>query len=325
MKEGTKMIYVLFGVQGLILENQCKKILKENLGVLDEFHYVKYSLYETSIDDILFDAELPSLTGENKAIVVYNSFFLASDKPKEKIKVDHNFDLLSKYLDTPNPSCDIIFIFETDKLLEKSVLVKKLKNIAKIIEAKEITKEEWPLYIKKYLARLNVTIDDDAAEQLAVRVQGDALRFTNEAKKLSLYRNHLTINDIELMVARPLEENAFAIFDFLLKKKKNEALKIYRDLLMENEEPVRLISLLANQFRLLSEIDYLTNQYSSNYDIAKVLGIHEYRVKLGKGHLKNISITKVLNTLDSLYRLDYEIKSGKVDRFFAFEMFLLKF
>ncbi len=319
------MLYILFGPQGLILENQCRKILKENLCAIDDFHCAKFSAYETPITDIIMEAELPSLTGEKKAIVIYNSFFLTGDKAKEKLKVEHDFDALEKYIENPNPDTDMIFICEGEKLQEKSGLVKLLKSQAKVIEAKEITKEEWPIYIRRYFKNLQVTIDDDAVDELAIRVQGDALRFTNEAKKLALYSTHLTLEDIELMVARPLEENAFAIFDFLLKKKKSSALQIYRDLLKENEEPVRLISLIANQFRLLTQIDCLSMTYPSNYDIAKVLGVHEYRVKLGLDHLRRINVKKIFKALDELYYLDLNIKSGKIDRFYAFEMFILNF
>ena len=38
-----------------------------------------------------------------------------------------------------------------------------------------------------------------------------------------------------------------------------------------------------------------------------------------------ISETTTRNTLDDLYQLDLDIKSGLVDRHYAFEMFLLKF
>ncbi len=319
------MLYILFGPQGLILENQCRKILKENLTEIDDFHCVKFSALETPIEDIVNEAELPSLTGERKAIVVYNSFFLMGEKPKDRLKVEHDFDILKAYLENPNQDTDLIFICEGDKLLEKSELVKILRTKAKIIEAKEITKEEWPIYIQKYFKRLQVLIDYDAVEELSLRVQGDALRFTNEAKKLALYSDHITLQDVEMMVARPLEDNAFSIFDCLLKNKKGQALKIYRDLAMENVEPVSLISLIAGQFRLLSEIDYLNGLFETNYDISKALGVHEYRVKLGREHLRRNNIQKILKALDQLYTLDYQIKSGQVDRFYALEMFILNF
>ena len=77
----------------------------------------------------------------------------------------------------------MIFILEASKLNERSSIVKKLLKVAKVFEAKEITKEEWPVFIKKYFKKDDVNIDDSAVEELSLRVQGDALRFTNEAKK----------------------------------------------------------------------------------------------------------------------------------------------
>ena len=109
------------------------------------------------------------------------------------------------------------------------------------------------------------------------------------------------------------------------KKDKSKAISIYRDLLVEGSEPVQLVGMLANQFRLLSEVSYLSTQYSSNNEIARILGVHEYRVKLSRDHLRRITYKKILKKIDELYQLDLDIKSGVVDRFFAFEMFLIRF
>ncbi len=319
------MVYLLFGTQGLILEKQCRKILKDNLSEIDDFHVQKFIATDTTIQDIIYEVELPSLLGDKKAVIVYKPYFLSSEKSKEKIESEQDYKVLEQYLDHPSEYNDLIFILEAPKLNERAVIVKKLLKVARVIEAKEITKEEWPVYIKTYFKKIGVSIDDDAADELAIRVQGDALRFTNEAKKLALYSDYIRLEDIELMVARPLEENAFAIFDHLVKKQNDKAISIYRDLLVENEEPVRLISLLANQLRLLLEVDYLRNEFPSSYEISSQLKIHEYRVKLALGHLRMLSRKKIEKKLESLFKLDLDIKSGKVDRFFAFEMFLIKF
>lgn len=319
------MIYLLFGTQGLILEKQCKKILKENLESIDDFHLQKFNATETTIQDIVSEVEFSSLLGDKKAVVVYKPYFLSNERTKEKIDSSQDFEALEAYLDNPSDINDLIFILEAPKLNERSSIVKKLLKVAKVIEAKEITKEEWPIYIRTYFKKAGTLIDEDAVQELSLRVQGDALRFTNEAKKLMLYSEHITLEDVELMVARPLEENAFAIFDCLSKKQNDKAISIYRDLLVENEEPVRLISLIANQLRLLLEVDYLKSKTPSQKEIASELGIHEFRVKLALGHLKSLSRKKITKKLDDLYNLDLDIKSGKVDRFFAFEIFLIKF
>lgn len=319
------MLYLLFGPQGMILEKQCKKIIKDNLEVIDDFHVIKFMADEVTIQDIVFEADQTSLTGERKAIIVYHPYFLSTSKTKEKIESLQDYKVLMEYLESPNTFTDLIFVLEADKLNERSEIVKLLKVKAKVIEAKEITKEEWPRFIQQYFQKLNVSIDPDATSELALRVEGDAMRFVNEAKKLALYTDHITYDDIQTMIARPLEENAFLIYDCLLKKDKSKAISIYRDLLVEGSEPVQLVGMLANQFRLLSEVSYLSTQYSSNNEIARVLGVHEYRVKLSRDHLRRITYKKILKKIDELYQLDLDIKSGVVDRFFAFEMFLIRF
>ncbi len=319
------MLYLLFGPQGMILEKQCKKIIKDNLEVIDDFHVIKFMADEVTIQDIVFEADQTSLTGERKAIIVYHPYFLSTSKTKEKIESLQDYKVLMEYLESPNTFTDLIFVLEADKLNERSEIVKLLKVKAKVIEAKEITKEEWPRFIQQYFQKLNVSIDPDATNELALRVEGDAMRFVNEAKKLALYTDHITYDDIQTMIARPLEENAFLIYDCLLKKDKSKAISIYRDLLVEGSEPVQLVGMLANQFRLLSEVSYLSTQYSSNNEIARILGVHEYRVKLSRDHLRRITYKKILKKIDELYQLDLDIKSGVVDRFFAFEMFLIRF
>lgn len=319
------MLYLLFGPQGMILEKQCKKIIKDNLEVIDDFHVIKFMADEVTIQDIVFEADQTSLTGERKAIIVYHPYFLSTSKTKEKIESLQDYKVLMEYLESPNTFTDLIFVLEADKLNERSEIVKLLKVKAKVIEAKEITKEEWPRFIQQYFQKMNVNIDPDATAELALRVEEDAMRFVNEAKKLALYTDHITYDDIQTMIARPLEENAFLIYDCLLKKDKSKAISIYRDLLVEGSEPVQLVGMLANQFRLLSEVSYLSTQYSSNNEIARILGIHEYRVKLSRDHLRRITYKKILKKIDELYQLDLDIKSGVVDRFFAFEMFLIRF
>ena len=127
------------------------------------------------------------------------------------------------------------------------------------------------------------------------------------------------------MVAKPLEDNAFLLFNMLLDGKNAEAVELFKDLRVKNVEPVTLISQLANQFRLLNEVAYLSRKRMSKEDIASELKIKPGRVYILSKLLPMISEKTIHNTLDDLYQLDLDIKSGQVDRHYAFEMFILKF
>ena len=56
-----------------------------------------------------------------------------------------------------------------------------------------------------------------------------------------------------------------------------------------------------------------------------MLGVKTIRVDIAKKQIYSVSENTVLKTLDDLFYLDYNIKSGAVDRFYAFELFLINF
>ena len=133
MNKERKVLYLLFGPQGMILEKQCKKIIKDNLEVIDDFHVIKFMADEVTIQDIVFEADQTSLTGERKAIIVYHPYFLSTSKTKEKIESLQDYKVLMEYLESPNTFTDLIFVLEADKLNERSEIVKLLKVKAKVI------------------------------------------------------------------------------------------------------------------------------------------------------------------------------------------------
>lgn len=58
-------------------------------------------------------------------------------------------------------------------------------------------------------------------------------------------------------------------------------------------------------------------------DIASILGIHPYRVKLAIINSKNYESDHLLNILSKLADLDYDIKTGNANKELALELFIL--
>ena len=73
--------------------------------------------------------------------------------------------------------------------------------------------------------------------------------------------NIITLDDIkpnvEDLVAKTLEHDAFKMLNAYLSHNQHEALKIYHDLLRQKEEPIKLVGLLANNIRTMSNVFYL--------------------------------------------------------------------
>lgn len=325
------MNFIIYGEQSVMIKNRLKKVVKERLDFVDEMNFVKFDMANTTLDDVIEEASYLPLGYEHKIIVLEDCLFLekskaSKGKKKKDEDIDEAMERFVSYVKHANEDCDLVLTLNSTNIDKSSVLYNSLLENGKVYELLSVDKKDLPTYIYRYFNEtLSTKIDRDAIDELADRIKGDLNVFVNEANKLSLYTNHVTYNDVIALVNKPLDENAFEMFNYLLGKRNGDAIRLFRDLRVNSVEPVTLISLLSNQFRLLYQIIYLAKSGYSNDEIAKELGIKEGRVYVLKKYMYTMSLKEILDTLDKLFDLDYNIKSGQVDRIFAFEMFLINF
>lgn len=322
------MIYFLYGDQYPTLKKQLKKLKEMLLGdTVDEFNYVSLSAKEVPVQDIVSEASKPALFSPKKMIVIFDPYFLTTSKEKVDIEKIQDYEVLKKYLENPAPYTDLVFFLEGSNISTRSEIYKKINKYGTIQEAQNLTNDQLNGIGMQYFKKRNVEISNDAFQELLYRCDNDLAKFTMEANKLCLYSSKITKEDVENMVSLKLEQNAFAIAENLIQGNTERALKIYYDLRILKEEPVRLIALMASQFRILTEVGYLSEKGNKKDkdSIAKVMAIHPYRVQLALQNLNFIHQETAKAVLDQLYDLDYKIKSGQIDPYFGFELFLLNF
>lgn len=323
------MIYLISGKQNIRLKSQMKSIVKKSLGEIDAINFVKHDATLTVVQEIVDDANYLPLGYDHKAVVVDNPYFLLKEKGKNKIESEQNYQELIDYINHPDESCDLIFLVNTtdNEINKKSEIYQAIEKNGQIIALSEPKENEWQQVVAHYFKEKwpNVVIDNDAIQELARRTEGDYASLFNNGSKLALYTEHIRYDDVTLMVTRPLEENAFLLFNYLIDNKNMEAVALYRDLKSNNVEPVTLISMIANQFRLLNRVSYLSKKRYENDSIAQELNINPIRAKILRKNSMVISQKAINRTLEDLYQLDLNIKSGLVDRFYSFELFLINF
>ena len=314
------MNYILYGELYPMIRKHLNKILKERLGEIDDFNVTKIDFEESSLDEIEYESSSLPLGYEKKAVVVDNAHFLTKDvEQKDESKV---LEILKKSQD----DIDLIFIHRDSNVDKKGKIFNIIKENGQVLEFLNIEKDEWPIYIKKYFKNKNVEITSEATNELANRVDGDLTRFINEAEKLCLYKNSITLTDVALMVSKPLEDDAFQMSNALFRGENGVAISIYRDLKLLGQKFVdALIPMLASQFRFISEVCFLDSKGLEKEEIASELSVSPVRVKIALKNSKNISRKQIANVLDKLYNLDLQIKSGQIDRSYGLELFLINF
>jgi len=323
------MIYLISGRQNIRLKSQMKSIVKKSIKEIDPMNFVKIDASMTLVQEIVDEANSLPLGYDNKAVVVDNPYFLLKERSKVKIESDQDYDKLIDYINHPDNNCDLIFLVNTSEsdIDKKNSIYQAIEKNGQIIALNEPKENEWHQVVAHYFKEKwpDTIIDSDAIYELARRTEGDYASLFNNGSKLALYTNHIRFDDVTLMVTRPLEENAYLLFNYLIENKNIDAVSLFRDLKNANVEPVTLISMIANQFRLLNRVSYLAKHGYDNDQIAEELKINPIRAKILRKNSMVISQKRINQTLEDLYNLDLQIKSGLVDRIYSFELFLINF
>jgi DNA polymerase-3 subunit delta len=159
------------------------------------------------------------------------------------------------------------------------------------------------------------------------RVGNDIGILAQEVEKLKLYKidtKEITRDDIIACSTLNIDTDIFRFIDNIINKNKKDALNTYYEMLKNNEEPIKIIALLASKFRLMYQAVHLSRKGFNNNEISKILGVHAYPVKLaieaGIRYPEELS----LSYLNSLATLDIEIKTGLVDSKLGLELFIMK-
>ena len=320
------MVYLIYASQTISIQNRIKKIIKESLDVVDDMNYVKFDGNNVLVQDYVDEANYVPLGYDHKVVVVDNCYYLIKPKARNKIESEQDYDKLIDFINHNDESVDLILTATSLSIDTKNEIYLLIKEKGKIVEIPDMDLSNWKEGVRKYcLENAKLKIDSLAINELAERTNGDLALLQNSVIKLSLYKDKITYDDVVLMVARPLEDNSFLFFNYLMQGKNIDAIGLLKDLKVNNVEPVTLIGMLANQFRLLNQIAYLSKQGESEDDIAKILKINPYRAKIMKKNMYYMSKKNIQKTLDDLYLLDLQIKSGLVDRYYGFELFLINF
>lgn len=307
-------IFLLYGEEDYLINEKINEIKSDYLS----YDCIKYDMMESNISEALEDASMGSLFSLNKIIVCYNCFFLTG----VKCEIEHKLDDLSNYV--KHDSDNILILAVTNNSLDnRKSIIKELKNKAEVIEYKKLKGFEINNFIKNYCKKSKYTIENDAINLLINKLTDNLNIITMELEKLFVYKNDgkITKDDVDICTSKLINTNIFDLIDSIVKNDTDRSMELYDDLLLLNEEEIKLIIILANQFRLIYQVKTMYKGGYSEYNIASLLGINPYRIKLANESA--VSETDSLIYLRKLGELDRNIKTGKINKKVGFEKFIL--
>lgn len=314
------MIHLIYGDELLLMEQKLTKMKKEYNCNDENMNYSSYDLTNDTIENVYEDViTLPFFTN-NKMIVVKNAIFLTTKKVK---KDEHTLQLFEKCLDDIADNIHLVIFICAEKLDERKVIVKKLRKVANVYAINKLNYYKVSDSARQSIKRREAIIDDDALELLLSRTGTNLIDVASEVEKLCLYTKHITYKDVDVLVNKPVDENVFDLTSAILNRHHDKIFNIYKDLMLMNEEPVKLIILIANSMRLIYQVKLLDRKGYTDQEIAKMLGVNPFRLKYVRQEGGSFQIDELLRYLNKLSLLDVKIKTGQVDKKIGLELFML--
>jgi DNA polymerase-3 subunit delta len=304
------MTYLLYGIEEYLINKEIEKISTNNK--IETINIVNYE-YSDNIKNIIDDANTYSMFQSNKMIVVNDFIFTTDDK---------EIDIIGDYLKNPNPNTILIFVSSTQKLDERKKITKLFKSYAKVEEFIKVTN---PINIVKEMFH-GYEIGYSDMVYFIDRVGDNIEMLEMEADKLKNYKfdeKKISREDIDNITTNNVDLDIFNLVEKITLKDKKESLEIYYAMLKNGEEPLKILILLANQFRIIYQAKNLYLKGYSEADIASTLKIHPYRIKLALEKGRTLNNDNLLKYLKELANLDYQIKSNQIDKTLGLELFIV--
>lgn len=306
------MVYLLYGTEDFEIEEEIKKLSKD----IDEMNISKYDLNNDMLSLALEDAKTISLFSDKKLVIVDNANMFTGSTSKDS-------ELIEEYLNHINENTTLVLIVHNDKLDTRKKITKLIKKVGKVQEFND--ELDTTSLVRRLFKDYN--IDYKTIQLFIDRVGNNPLIIQSEINKIKIYKDNdknITEEDILNLTAKLIEIDIFKLIDYIVRKNKEKALELYYEMLKMNEEPIKIVVILANQFRIMYQSKELLKKGYSEKDIANTLKIHPYRVKLAIQNSRNYTSDILLKNLNALADIDIGIKTGTINKDLALELFILK-
>lgn len=311
------MLYLLYGTQEYLINEKIKEIIENNK--IEKYNRETFDLEEHKISDIIDAANTISLFSGKRLIIIENSFIFTGVGKKTE---DKELVSLTNYLDHSNPDTILIFKLPYEKLDARKKIVTNFKKKATVLEFNKV--ENYHNSIKKMFEPYRIQYRE--IDYLLTRVGKQLDVLSQEIEKIKTYKHEdkeITKEDIELLTTKNINTDIFQLIDNIILNKKEDALESYYQMIKLGEEPIKIIVMLANQFRLIYQVKELYKKGYREYDIMDILEQKQYPIKKASEKMHRYAEEKLITCIYELANLDIQIKSGLIDKNIGLELFIL--
>lgn len=300
-----------------VLSEKKKELIS---GLKASSEITNIDLKETSCGTVLSELLTIPFLVDFKIVVLRNALLFSKNDNGKYLD-----DFLA-YLSNPNPTT-ILIIEIIEKPDGRDKLFKEIKKKSYYLSLNTLDNSNLTTYAKERFSMDKYSVDSITISEIVKRSDNELSLLKENIKKLEIYKcDDLTVNleDVNLLITRNVEDNVFDMVNTVLEHNVSKAFYLYKDLSGKNYDVTLLISLILNKFNELLLVKRLISGGYSKNDV-----MESFKVSSGRAYYMVRDANKadegdIKNQINSLCLLEYQIKSGQIDKNIGFEVYLTK-
>jgi DNA polymerase-3 subunit delta len=320
-------VYLFYGTEEY-LQEKVINALKEALVASDigSFNLDELEGEEVTIDTIVDIANTLPVFAEKRLVIVKNAPFLSpGNKKKEEDEEAEDKEApkkptaytsisekqekrLLQYLGDPLISTCLVFWQKGSVNKNRKIYKTIVASKGQILAMNALKSRELNSWLISETKKMGKVLEPQAAEYISFNCGNQLRDLHNELEKLALYT--ITLAMTQKVITKSSEGNIFSLVDNLGQKKGEEALKELENLLAIGEPPVRIVYMIARQFRLLLLAKDLQTRGYYEKEIASELDLHPYVTSKILRQIHNFSFIELERDLELIWKSDFRMKSG---------------
>lgn len=237
------------------------------------------------------------------------------EEPAVEAPGSHSRAILA-YLDHVPPTTLLVLIEED---MASGPVLRELQEMSRHARAKIITCErpkrnDLPNWIRARAQKRNVKLDAGAVMDLAEFVGDELRQLDQELIKFGDYAGGRTVTreDVRKLTPATRAASVFELVDALGAGNGPVAGRLLTHALgIDGEPPLRLLGMIARHYRQLIQLKALQAQGMRNAEIARTLGIFEWKVPGLVNQANRHSFARLEQAMERILAADESIKTGK--------------
>ncbi len=310
-----KQVYLFLGEETYLKQQYKQKLLSALNPEGDTMNFSRYEGKGIQVREVIDLCETMPFFAEYRVILVENSGFF-------KNKCEELADYMKELPDY------VRLLFVESEVDKRSRMYKAVKNCGRIVEFARQDEKSLMRWAAGILGREGRKITQRDMELLLTKTGTDMGNLRMELEKLITYtmgRDVVTAKDIEDVCTTQTANKIFDMVRFVTERNQKRALELYYDLLTLREPPMRILFLLAKQFRQLLLTKKLTAEGSSGQELSSRLGVPSFVVRNLSSCARAYTVEELEGAVKDFVDAEEAVKTGQLGDVLSVELLIVKY